>query len=477
MPKYLVLSVLISLALIPLSSAHSADCPEMEAPNTLRSDEVVRLPLFKGTDDECTLFKHIVDDSVLAYNSTYDTGQITVTYFDPVECGAPAYPFEVTGLTFTMLDPYDIYDPRIFKWPVQVEVVLYDVLSPDSCFGSGTELCRVPVECDSATFAHPNAGTVSFPDPCCVDRPFFIGIEYTDPGPGLLPSVMFDYHSEPDLCHIMQFYCGEWWGWYYYWPDPPGYPFYWVHGQTESLNCCGDSDNDSICAEFDNCPLVYNPGQEDNDGDGVGDACDDDDDDDGVPDTGDNCRFVPNPLQANNDGDAAGDLCDDDDDNDTVDDVVDNCPFTDNTDQADGDGDGFGDLCDNCPGLYNPDQLDNEGDGLGDECDPDDDNDGVTDGIDNCQYVYNPLQEDGNGDGIGDACSCVGLTGNVDCSAGDVVDITDIQVLVDHMFISLARLCCEAEADMDLSGGVDITDLSILIDNQFLTLTPLPPCP
>ena len=34
-----------------------------------------------------------------------------------------------------------------------------------------------------------------------------------------------------------------------------------------------DIDGDGICGDVDNCPNVYNPGQEDSDGDNIGDAC------------------------------------------------------------------------------------------------------------------------------------------------------------------------------------------------------------
>ncbi len=72
-------------------------------------------------------------------------------------------------------------------------------------------------------------------------------------------------------------------------------------------------------------------------------------------------------------------------------------------------------------------------------------------------------------------CCLPPSVGDVDQSGG--VDITDISVLIDNQFLTLAPLVCEAEGDVDFSGTVDITDLSVMIDNQFLTLAPLPPCP
>ncbi|KAH9633184.1 hypothetical protein HF086_017739 [Spodoptera exigua] len=187
-----------------------------------------------------------------------------------------------------------------------------------------------------------------------------------------------------------------------------------VCGPDKDLD--GYPDHQLACLEprcrADNCPEVSNSGQEDADGDGIGDSCDPDAD--GIPNEMDNCPRRYNPAQEDLDNDGVGDACD-------------NCPRIRNRAQEDADRDGVDaekkywilwsisklenicrdgiqDSIDNCLMVPNSDQLDVDEDGIGDACDDDDDGDGIPDVQDNCPYIKNPDQKDSNNDGVGDAC-------------------------------------------------------------------------
>jgi len=183
----------------------------------------------KSPDAPCTLVR--TNGTLQYFWDSYTQGSRTVTYFDPTICGSPTYPFEIGSISFPL------YDPGGYQWPVQIDIVVFDDnVSGDPCDGPGVELCRFTIVCEEAFWSYPNQGIVYFPSACCVNGPFYIGVEYTDDGAGPMPSVLFDDLTAAS-CENWA-YEGGWLEWYDQWDPPvPGYPLFWVYGETELPSC------------------------------------------------------------------------------------------------------------------------------------------------------------------------------------------------------------------------------------------------
>jgi hypothetical protein len=104
-------------------------------------------------------------------------------------------------------------------------------------------------------------GTALFPTPCCANGPFYIGLEYVTGVSGTTPSILYDDITPTDTCVNWFYYSGLWYEWSDIWTPPtPGYPLFWVNGETQSPDCpepCVWNPGDSHKMHFAQLPDEY----------------------------------------------------------------------------------------------------------------------------------------------------------------------------------------------------------------------------
>lgn len=80
---------------------------------------------------------------------------------------------------------------------------------------------------------------------------------------------------------------------------------------------------------------------------------------------------------------------------------------------------------------------------------------------------------------VQDSC-CVGMKGNIDGSPDEGIDISDLTILINYLFLDFNYvLVCPEEADVSPETGdgtTDISDLTALVQFLFISATPLPDC-
>ncbi|MBI5289410.1 MAG: hypothetical protein HY873_10620 [Chloroflexi bacterium] len=265
-------------------------------------------------------------------------------------------------------------------------------------------------------------------------------------------------------------------------PPPPTFPPTFT--PTPTATPIFDADGDGITDYVDNCPLRYNPFQENSDADFIsgeglhpddlnrvdsdypGDECDTDDDNDGMPDTDE--FVVPCPTPTPGPGPTPGPCgpspCTPgmsgtspvllDTDGDRVTDGAECALGSDPTDPAS-----------RPPAIVGPDA---DSDGLPDALDPNDadmdsDDDGLKDGLEFRGYASDPGNANTDTDGGTDGCEAISLNNDLKVNSGD-------QLLLLQEYLRMPPPAKLANYDLNKDGPINSGDQLLML--QFFGMCP-----
>lgn len=243
-------------------------------------------------------------------------------------------------------------------------------VNPDTGGGPGFDLTITGYDDQSITLSREVTDRFSYPFASWTPAPIWIGFLHPDARIEILDLQVTDGNTLPAYGNVDFLYHGG------------QYMTFLNEGPA------GDRDGDGVPDAIDDCV--------DGDGDGFGtpvapaNTCPPDD-----------CPFRADPSQSDQDGDGLGDACD-------------LCPTVADPDQTDTDRDGVGDACDSCPDSNDPNQEDQDGDGIDDVCD-------------NCPRVANPDQKDSVGGLEGDACRVTVVIGDIREDGGEILEVSAVK--------------------------------------------------
>jgi uncharacterized protein (TIGR02145 family) len=195
-----------------------------------------------GPGGDCTL-TNVTATSGWIFQGGFVSGEGIYTFFNPeADCGAPAYPYEISAFQFMLGGS---------STQVSIDIVVYDAaISGDSCDGPGEELYRTTVQVQGNDTSPVQHGFQ--PGGLCVQGPFFMGVELHHNGlPG--PARQSDNPPAAGLCQNYIWSGGAFWdalnmGFGFY-------PAFWVFGQTQQCqtSCCigrvGDANGTGDCPD------------------------------------------------------------------------------------------------------------------------------------------------------------------------------------------------------------------------------------